>query len=69
MNSKGYTTIPAGLRRKFGIQPGTRFVVTEDGVSIKFNKPARRIKANRTKTGRFCLKEVKRSLASIVMVS
>lgn len=34
VNSKGYITIPAGLRGKFGIQPGTRFLVTEDGVSI-----------------------------------
>lgn len=34
VNSKGYITIPADLRRRLGIQPGTRFVVTEDGTSI-----------------------------------
>ena len=34
MNRKGYITIPADLRRRLGIQPGTRFLVTEDGVSI-----------------------------------
>lgn len=34
VNSKGYITIPAGLRRRLGIQPGTRFVVTADGTSI-----------------------------------
>ncbi len=34
VDSKGYITIPAELRRKLGIQPGTRFAVTEDGTSI-----------------------------------
>ncbi len=34
LNSKGYITIPADLRRRLGIQPGTRFVVTADGTSI-----------------------------------
>lgn len=34
VNSKGTITIPADLRRRLGIQPGTRFVVTEDGTSI-----------------------------------
>jgi AbrB family looped-hinge helix DNA binding protein len=34
MNSKGTITIPAELRRKLGIQPGTRFAVTENGTSI-----------------------------------
>lgn len=34
VDSKGYITIPAELRRKLGIQPGTRFAVTGDGTSI-----------------------------------
>jgi AbrB family looped-hinge helix DNA binding protein len=34
LNSKGYITIPADLRRRLGIQPGMRFAVTADGTSI-----------------------------------
>jgi AbrB family looped-hinge helix DNA binding protein len=34
ITSKGQVVIPAELRKKFGITPGTRFEVTEDGESI-----------------------------------
>jgi len=31
MTTKGRVVIPAQLRRKYGIEPGTRLVVTDDG--------------------------------------
>lgn len=33
-NNKGQITIPLELRKKFGIKPGTKFVITENGNSI-----------------------------------
>jgi AbrB family looped-hinge helix DNA binding protein len=32
--SKGQVVIPAELRKKYGITPGTRFIVIDDGENI-----------------------------------
>ena len=34
VNAKGQITIPAGLRRKYGIVAGTKLILTEDNEGI-----------------------------------
>ncbi len=34
VNGKGQIVIPAELRRKYGIQPGTRIIMTDNGEAI-----------------------------------
>ena len=34
VTAKGQITIPAELRRKYGIEPGTKISISDDGTSI-----------------------------------
>lgn len=41
INSKGQVTIPADIRRKAGLLPGTEVEITFDGASVHIRTPAK----------------------------